>query len=387
MENFIGNNGKTAFGKIFLLIMLLSIGTYSLGQKNHGFSLSGTVVDSVTRQPLEYASVAIYQTTKPAPLAGIFTNDKGEFVFPNLDNGIYNVKINFIGFKAKTENFAINNSSVKLSEPILMISSTIYLSEYQVTGELNEKQTSIEKTKINVAQNISALSGNVTEILKSQPSITIDAENNIYLRGNSNILILMDGKPTTIGSLNSIPASNIQNIEIITNPDAKYDAEGTGGIINVITKKNFAGFNAATTLNYGINNRINGGINLNFSKGIWSMGFNYNAKYEISDIHSNLTRLFYQPPTLIEQNIHSKQDNFNQMGSLIISAKPNPKNIITLGANFLLLYLANDQYILGTQTDSTNFNYSYDRRNEISWSRIAFEGSFTYKKIFEKNKK
>ena len=153
-----------------------------------------------------------------------------------------------------------------------MNSSSVSLAEVQVTGKMNEKQVSIEKTRINVSQNISAVSGNVTDVLKSQSSINIDADNNIYLRGNSNILILMDGKPTTVSSLNSIPASNIENIEIVTNPDAKYDAEGTGGIINIITKKSNTGLNAATTLNYGINNRINGGISAQLQQRYMGLG-------------------------------------------------------------------------------------------------------------------
>ena len=125
----------------------------------------------------------------------------------------------------------------------------------------------IEKTKINIAQNISSVSGNVTDVLKSQSSVSVDGENNVYLRGNKNILILMDGIPTTISSLNSIPASTIETVEIITNPDAKYDSEGTGGIINIVTKRqNVSGVSGAVSLNYGFNNRINGGLSFNYSK-------------------------------------------------------------------------------------------------------------------------
>ena len=374
------------FRKICFFISLWSIGIISFGQINNGFSISGTVADSTTKAPIEYAAVAIYRINNSTPVTGMITNDKGAFVFHNLNKGEYVLKINFIGYKTKTEKLEISNSSVQFTEPVLINSSAVSLAGVQVIGKMNEKQVSIEKTKINVSQNISAVSGNVTEVLKSQSSINIDADNNIYLRGNSNILILMDGKPITISSLNSIPASNIENIEIVTNPDAKYDAEGTGGIINIITKKSSKGLNAAVTLNYGINNRINGGLSVNYSKGIWDLGLSYNQHYEKTNITSNLTRQLYTVPTLIEQNIHSIQVNTNHMASMLISAKPNNKNIVTFGVNFLMPDLSNHQDILGNQTDGTAPEILYSRRNVVGWSRKIIEGSLSYKKIFEKNK-
>lgn len=372
--------------KISISILFWCISLTLYGQGNSGFSFSGTVADSITRQPVEYASVAIYKTNNAAPLTGVITNDKGEFVIHRLNNGNYLVKINFLGYKTSVQNLEIKNTSVKLAVPILLGSYSQNLEEVQVTGRVSEKQTSIEKTKINVAQNISAVSGNVTEVLKSQSSINIDVDNNIYLRGNSNILVLMDGNPTTVSSLSSIPASNVENIEIVTNPDAKYDTEGTGGIINIITKRNSSGFNGVVTLNYGINNRINGGISANYNKGIWGFGFSYNARFEKTNIQSNLTRQFYAEPTLIEQNIRSIQDNTNRMASMFVSARPNNKNSVTLGVNFLMPKLSNNQNIFGKQTDGLSPEVSYNRRNDITWSRKAIEGTLSYKKIFEKNK-
>jgi hypothetical protein len=380
------NKRKNTFLIICLFISFWSIGIISFGQSNIGFSISGTVADSTTKKTIEYASVAIYKISNTTPLTGMITNDKGAFVIHNLTNGEYLLKVNFMGYKTKTKNFAISNASVQLGEPVLIISSAVSLAEVLVVGKMNEKQVSIEKTKINVSQNISAISGNVTEVLKSQSSINIDADNNIYLRGNGNILILIDGKPTTVSSLNSIPASNIENIEIVTNPDAKYDAEGTGGIINIITKKSITGLNSAITLNYGVNNRINGGISVNYSRGIWDLGLSYNQRYEIANITSNLIRQFYDVPTLIEQNIQSIQVNTNHTASMLISARPNNKNIVTFGINLLTPDLSNNQDIQGNQTAGSSPGILYARRNVVGWSRKIFESSLSYKKIFEKNK-
>ena len=125
---------------------------------------------------------------------------------------------------------------------------------------------------------------------------------------------------------------------------------------------------------------------LNYSKGIWDLGLSYNERYEKTNITSNLIRQFYEVPTLIEQNIHSIQVNTNHMASMLISARPNKKNMFTFGMNFLMPDLSNNQNILGNQTDGSAPEILYSRRNEVGWSRKIFEGSLSYKKIFEKNK-
>jgi len=372
--------------KVLLFILFWCIGLTLSAQGKKDFSVYGSVVDTITKQPIEYVSVALYNNMGSKLINGTITNSKGEFTIQNLPAGKFILKASFVGYKNKTTSVEIANTGSNHLAPIELNNSIIGIQEVQIIGKQSEKQVNIEKTKINVAQNMSALSGNVTEILKSQSSINIDADNNIYLRGNSNILVLMDGKPTTISSLNSIPASNIQNIEIVTNPDAKYDAEGTGGIINIITKKTGSGLNAAVTLNYGIDNRLNGGVSINYSKGIWNMGFSYNAKHEKTNVQSNLTRQFYAEPTLIEQNIHSKQTNSNQMASFLISAKPNNKNIVTLGVNLQMPNTSNNQSISGKQTDGSSPEILYNRINDIRFQRKAIDGTLSYKKIFEKNK-
>lgn len=267
-----------------------------------------------------------------------------------------------------------------------MESSVLSLNEVQIKATRSEKQINIEKTKINVAQNIASISGNITEILKSQSSVNIDGENNIYIRGNKNILILIDGIPTTVANLNSIPASNVDNIEIITNPDAKYDAEGTGGIINIVTKRqNISGISGATSLNYGIFNKINGGLSLNYSKGIWDIGVNYNGKYEKTDVQSNLTRELYAQNVLVNQNIKSTQINPTHMVAFLLNAKPN-NNIFSFGLKYVSPKFNNIQEITGQQFNDTLPAILFNRKNDITFSRKTIETTFAYKKIFNKNK-
>ena len=381
------SNRSSAGIKIFIPLVFWSIEIFSFGQTNKGYSVSGSLIDSLNRQPLEYASVAVYKSINNSLVTGALTNAKGNFSINNLPSGKYLIKSSFVGYITKSTNIEINNAPVDLPKPILMSSASLSLGEVQVVGKQNQKQINIEKTKINVSQNTSALSGNVTDVLKSQSYITIDAQDKIYLRGSGNILILMDGKPTTISALNSIPASSIESVDIVTNPDVKYDAEGTGGIINIIMKKqSVSGISGNASLNYGFNDRINGGLNFNLKKGIWDIGLSYNGKYERANIHSNLIRQLHSLFTVVEQEINSVQVSPTQTAGLSISANPTKKDLITFGLRVLIPDATNNQSITGRQYQDMLPVTFFNRRNEISWSRKVFESSLSYRKIFEKNR-
>src|SRR5690554_6448285 len=376
---------KIKFLSILLYFLLIS-NQISFAQANTNYSVSGVLVELDSKEPIEFASVAIYKIPDTVLITGTITNTKGEFILKNLSPGKYIIKSSFVGYQTNSKNIEIFNKSINLSEPIYLESSVLSLNEVQIKATRSEKQINIEKTKINVAQNIASISGNITEILKSQSSVNIDGENNIYIRGNKNILILIDGIPTTVANLNSIPASNVDNIEIITNPDAKYDAEGTGGIINSVTKRqNISGISGATSLNYGIFNKINGGLSLNYSKGIWDIGVNYNGKYEKTDVQSNLTRELYAQNVLVNQNIKSTQINPTHMVAFLLNAKPN-NNIFSFGLKYVSPKFNNIQEITGQQFNDTLPAILFNRKNNITFSRKTIETTFAYKKIFNKNK-
>lgn len=372
--------------KTIFALFIVSLGVTASAQINKKITISGSIIDSLTRQPVEFASVAIYKKTDNSLVTGTITNPKGEFIF-ELSPAKYIFKTSFVGYKSKTVPVDFTNTLIGKIEPIELTNSSVSIDEVQVTGNRVEKQISIEKTKINVSQNISSVSGSITDVLKSQSSISIDAENNIYLRGNSNILILLDGRPTTVTSLGSLPSANVENIELITNPDAKYDAEGTGGIINIVTKKqNTNGLNGTVTLNYGINNRLNGGVGLNYTKGIWSLGFTYNGRYEKSNVNSFLTRQLYAQNTSIEQNINSSLSNPTHVFGATLVATPNNKNLISFSLKSVIFDNSTNQMINGTQ-NSGNLPETYFKRiNEVTWSRRNIDGAISFKKILEKNK-
>ncbi len=372
--------------KSIITVLLIFMTIISYGQDNRKYSISGQVIDSTSNQPIEYASIAAYKLPDTVLVTGTVTDVKGKFILNKLKSGKYILKFNFIGYKANSKIVEIKNASINFSLPFYMTSSSLNLDEVEITATQNEKKKTIEKTKINVSKNISSVSGNITDVLKSQSGINIDGDNTVYLRGNKNILILMDGIPTTISAINSIPTSNVQNIEIITNPDVKYDAEGTGGIINIITKgKSGSGLSGSTTLNYGFYNRINGGLNLNYRKGIWGLSFNYNGKYEKTDIASNLTRQLYGQNILIKQDINSIRTNPAHLASMRISAKPNKKETIVFDVKTSYAKFDKEQHILGREINN-NSSVEFNRINEIPYIKKVFESSLTYKKVYEKHK-
>lgn len=379
---------KFCFGTAFLFLLILP-GHPSYGQNNNSnnYSITGILMDSLSKEPIELASVALYRLADNSLVNGTITDSKGKFTIGNLPVGKFILRSSFVGYKMDNRTVEIINTPLTMTQPIQLNRSSQKLNEVQITGKQNEKQVNIEKTKIYVAQNLSAVSGNLTEVLKSLSSITIDAENNIYLRGSSNILVLVDGKPTTVTSLNSIPASGIESVEIITNPDAKYDAEGTGGIINVVLKKQgSSGTSGMVTFNYGIKNRLNGGINLNMRKGIWDFSLNYNGKYEKADINSNLSRQLSSQPYLVDQTILSIQKSPSHVAGMSVSAKPNSTNSLSFGLKVILSELLNNQNISGRLVQDALPEVNFNRRNDITFSRKVIESTLSYRKILQKNK-
>jgi hypothetical protein len=349
--------------------------------------VAGVVVDSVSRQPIEYASVAAYRTVDSIMVTGSVSNIKGEFTIRELEAGNYYLRVNFVGYTTATVPVNLVKGSVRLENPVELTTLSLNLGEVQILGKQNEKQVSIEKTKINVSQSMSGVTGNITDVLKNQSNILIDAEDNVYLRGSSKVLLLIDGRPTTISSLNAIPSASVENIEIVTNPDVKYDAEGTGGIINIITKRNaMKGLTGSGTLNYGMFSRVNGGIGISYGRENWDIAFNYSGKYENTDIQSNLERDVYSRQLRVEQDILAKQVTPGQSLNFLFSARPGHIGVLTAGLKFMMNNRRIDQRIRGWQKSESTDTVWLNRLNLIAWNRTSLEGNVSYRWLFDKNK-
>ncbi|HLA55603.1 MAG TPA: outer membrane beta-barrel family protein [Flavobacterium sp.] len=214
----------------------------SLAQQNPGkpkVKVTGIVVEKVSKQPLEYATVTFFLPDNPKPIAGGITDNKGAFDI-DVTAGTYNINVEFISFqlneikaKAITEN--TNLGTIELAE------DATQLKEVVVRAENTTVEIKLDKKVYNVGNDLLVKGGTVSDVLDNIPSVTVDSDGTIALRGNENVRVLIDGRPSNAinvaEALRLIPADAIDKVEVITNPSARYDAEGGGGLLNIILKK------------------------------------------------------------------------------------------------------------------------------------------------------
>lgn len=251
-------NNKSHCDKIFyksiykivvlsIFIMIIGITAFaqqlSQGDRKPGGQITGQVFDSALNRPIEYATIILFSKHDSAQVTGISTDENGLFELTDLRPGRYYMQISFLGHKLKKiDDISISkdNRTFDLGQ-ILLIQSTLKIDGIRVESEKPALEYKIDKKVINVAKYHTATSGTAVDVLDNTPSVTVDFDGNVQLRGSSSFTVLIDGRPSILepnDALEQIPASAITNIEIITNPSAKYDPDGTSGIINIIMKKN-----------------------------------------------------------------------------------------------------------------------------------------------------
>ncbi len=237
--------------------------------------INGIIIDSVDRTPVEYATIALYRHNETEIMNGTTSDSVGKFILSKVPKGTYRIVIDFLGYQRKViDNITINDKvpSVFLGTIILSPKATT-LEGVTVTAEKNIIENKIDKMVYNAENDITSQTGVAIDVLKKVPQVSVDVDGNVELQGNSNIRFLIDGKPSTIYGnsitdvLQSIPASQIQSIEVITSPGAKYDAEGTGGIINILLKKTKVNGVSGNVSLSGGTRLENGSVNLNIRKG------------------------------------------------------------------------------------------------------------------------
>lgn len=244
--------------------------------------ISGTLVDSITKKPLDYASVSLFRSTGKSPINGVLTDEKGNFRIDGIHPGAYKVRITYIGYPEKFVNGIVTTDSKPDNNmgTVVLAPSQKSLKEVQITGTAGIVENKIDKIVYNAEKDLTAAGGNATDVLQKVPLVAVDINGNVSLRGDGNVRVLINGKPSGATSaslsdvLKTIPADQIKSIEVITSPSAKYDAEGTAGIINIITKqKNISGISGSVSGGVGTRQN-NGNINLNYNKNRFSLGLN-----------------------------------------------------------------------------------------------------------------
>jgi outer membrane receptor for ferrienterochelin and colicins len=259
---------KTLYLKLLVLTFLIPIFSFAQPSQVKNIVVSGKVLDELSNQPLEYATIILQNSKKVDQITGGITNEKGEYSV-EVPQGIYHVRIEFISFKSfeiKNKVFTENTNLgvTKLAEDVAMLAGV------EVRAERTSVEIKLDKKVYNVGQDLMVKGGTISDVLDNVPSVSVDIEGNVSLRGNENVRILIDGRPSGLAALNIaealklLPADSIEKVEVITNPSARYDAEGGGGIINIVLKKGKnQGINGVIIANTGIPD--NHGISANFN--------------------------------------------------------------------------------------------------------------------------
>jgi outer membrane receptor protein involved in Fe transport len=310
--------------------------------------LSGHVTDE-DGKAMEYVSVSLIPSTGGNPVAGTLTNSKGEYELNPAKTGEYTIKLTFLGYANKF----INPVQIKGDKKIAFATITMQpdqklLHNVEVKGQKDAVIGKIDKQVYRADQFQSARGGNAIDVIKNMPSVSVNSQGEITMRGSSGFLVLINGKPVQVDVetiLNQLPANGIENIELITSPSAKYDADGKGGIINIITKKGATnGLSIAANTQGGLpslndfNNkkdprRFGGDATINYKTNQWdiSVGGNY-LRNDIAgrregDVNTTVDNRYTHFPSAGERSF--KRSNYAARAN--ITYTPDPENSITAG--------------------------------------------------------
>lgn len=334
---------------ITFILFIILLSSKSLFAQNA--SVAGIVADEQTKQPVEYASIALLKASDSSVVAGVLTKSNGSFVFSKLAAGAYVIKVAFIGYHTKrTQTFNLTANSQVNAGTIWLSRSQKLLSEVKITGQRDNALNKIDKQTYRADQFESARGGTAIDVLRNLPSVTVNGEGDISVRGSTGFLVLVNGKPVFTDAqtvLSQLPANSLQNIEVITSPSAKYDPDGKAGIINIITKKGANdGFTLAANAQGGLPStgdygnkekpkRFGGDLTLNYRKGKWDLSASGNylrtdvAGYREGDAYTkNFTN---NTITRFPSNGERSFDKYNYAGRLSANFTADASNSFSAG--------------------------------------------------------
>ena len=262
--------------------------TTAFSQENNQLLVTGTVVEKTTNTPLEYASITLESVSDPNNITGDISDASGKFTIP-VTADTYQIRIEYLGYKtfiidAKDISTSINLGTIQVEGDSEVLENIV------VQARRAAVELKLDKRIYNVADDNIVKGGTASDVLDNIPSVEVDSEGNVSLRGNESVKVLIDGKPSGLASniadaLKMIPSESLDRVEVITNPSARYEAEGGAGIINIVLKK-------------GTNNGVNGSVTANISDPL-SYGANASINYREKD-YNLYTNLGYRKTKRLE---------------------------------------------------------------------------------------
>lgn len=358
--------------------------------------VNGLISDAASGEPVIYASVAVYSLSDSSIAGGALTDEKGRFSISELPMGRHRLQITFIGYTTQVlEPFILSPMKpVHAVGQIKLNASTARLKEVEISAEKLDLIHSLDKKVYNLDKNIINTGGSVTDAMQNIPSVAVDIDGNVSLRGSENVTILIDGKPSgMLGSdrravLSQIPANAVDQIEVITNPSAKYDASGMAGIINIKTKKEkMRGMNGNVTAGIGTNNKYNLSLGLNNRTAKANYYVNYSFRHDNRASTGDGTQFNYFPgkdpysyvSTSSGKRIadfHSAKIgmdfNLNQWNNFGVSASVNTRIEDDPDQNQYIFRDMNEiiysQYQSSSQSDESNDGYDLNLDYRRTWA-------------------
>lgn len=376
----------------FTFILFLFINGLLLAQNNPQplFEVRGTILDE-QKKPLPFGNAAVYAPSDSGLVSGAVSDEEGKFVI-SLKPGTYYMKVSSLSFEEKEiPNLEIKNQDVDLGN-ITLTSSDKILEEVVVQGQKSQLELSLDKKVFNVGQDLANAGGTAADVLRNVPAVGVDVEGNVSLRGSSSVRILIDGKPSglvgTGGSgLQQLQASSIERIEVITNPSARYEAEGMSGIINIVLKKERKeGINGSFDLIAGYPTNLGAAANVNYRRKNLNFFLNYSASYRNVPSRSEMYQEFYNDTA----TFITTQDATGRLNGMYNNARGgldfffNPTNVLT--ASYTWRISKGKRY-----TDLTYYDYLFTtnnlqsityRRQDETETEPNSEYALSYKKSF-----
>jgi hypothetical protein len=351
----------------------------------------GKIVDAKTKKPVEFASVVVLWYNKDSLIGGALTKENGEFNIENLPSmGGFRVKATQIGYKPYEMKIYIqmpNKLEQDLGDLQFEVDQKI-LNEVEVVAEKNTVVMSIDRRTYNVDKDISIKGGTAVDVMKNVPGVTVDADGNAQLR-NQSPMIYVDGRPTNL-TLQQIPADQIDRVEIITNPSVKFDASATGGILNIIMKKNLKpGYNGMIMAYVGTGDRYGGMLNLNVKEGKWNFTSMYSYNQAINNTlgYTKRTQLdsAKNPSGYFNQNNETRFSTLFNFGKIGIDYSINNRNTISLNGMIMggQFKTHDDQTYDILNKNASKVIYG-DRLNNQLAAFQNYNGQLLYKKTFPK---
>ncbi|MBK8955109.1 MAG: TonB-dependent receptor [Saprospiraceae bacterium] len=356
----------------------------------------GQVLDSISKQPVGFANIVIQEALEKKDVDGSLADDKGKFTIKELKFAKYNIIVSFLGYETKIMGpYKINKDVYEYKLGVILLSPKAeVLNEVTVVGSKDLIENKIDRLVYNAEKDVTTKGGNAADVLRRTPLLTVDLEGNVSMRGSSNLKVLINGKPSSIMSssisdaLKMIPADVIEKVEVITNPGAKYDAEGTGGIINIVTKtKKIQGVSGSVYASLG-SKSSSLGSNLNIRMGKIGYGANIGGYYwrgkgDTKVDRENLNTAI-NPYYLQEGN--SSNNGGGLYSQLSADYDIDLKNSLTFSARFPLNRFANENELTTyTGTQKGNLPFSFERHSEVVNSSFGTDLNLDYRRTFDKD--